>query len=138
LDAFRFVADALNSSLENALRERGGIGEVRRRSAGHPTHFSILFDLELENNRKGNYGFQVGALKNGGFQVQQELCTITDGTQENSAFYKVQEGKVLENSESVFPPAIKDRLYLVAAAGLPSFRGIYDALSRMGFYNFQS
>src|SRR4030042_6400647 len=60
LDAFRFVADALNSSLENALRERGGIGEVRRRSAGHPRNFSILFDFELENNRKGNYGFQVG------------------------------------------------------------------------------
>src|SRR5271157_2849936 len=34
LDALRLVAQSLDTSLENALRERGGIGEVRRRSAG--------------------------------------------------------------------------------------------------------
>jgi predicted ATPase len=33
------------------------------------------------------------------------------------------------------PPAVPDRLYLVAAAGLPPFRGIYDFLISMGFYN---
>ena len=33
------------------------------------------------------------------------------------------------------PPASGDRLYLVAAAGLPDFRPLYDALSHMGFYN---
>jgi len=35
------------------------------------------------------------------------------------------------------PPAARDRLYLVNAAGLPAFRPVYDALSRMGFYNLQ-
>ena len=30
LDALHFTADALNTSVEHALRERGGIGEVRR------------------------------------------------------------------------------------------------------------
>jgi len=37
LDALRFVADGLRTSLDHAFRERGGIGEVRRRSGGHPT-----------------------------------------------------------------------------------------------------
>ncbi len=32
LDALRFVADALRTSLDHALRDRGGIKEVRRRS----------------------------------------------------------------------------------------------------------
>ena len=36
LDAIRFVADALRTSLDHALRDRGTIKEVRRRSGGHP------------------------------------------------------------------------------------------------------
>ena len=32
LDALRFVADAVRFSLDHALRDRGGIGEVRRLS----------------------------------------------------------------------------------------------------------
>jgi len=35
LDALRFVTDALRTSLDHALRDRGGIKEVRRRSGGH-------------------------------------------------------------------------------------------------------
>ena len=41
LDALHLVRDALNGSLDNALNERGGLSEVRRRSSGHPNHFEI-------------------------------------------------------------------------------------------------
>ena len=37
LDALRFIADSLRFSIDHALRDRGGINEVRRRSGGHPT-----------------------------------------------------------------------------------------------------
>jgi hypothetical protein len=47
LDALRFTSDSLRSSLDNALRERGGIAEVRRRSGGHPTHFGIRLEFQL-------------------------------------------------------------------------------------------
>jgi hypothetical protein len=33
LDALRLIADALNNTLDHAIRERGGIHEVRRRAA---------------------------------------------------------------------------------------------------------
>ena len=33
------------------------------------------------------------------------------------------------------PAAAIDRLYLVNASGLPAFRPVYEALSRMGFYS---
>ena len=33
------------------------------------------------------------------------------------------------------PAAATDRLYLVNASGLPEFRPVYEAFSRMGFYN---
>jgi predicted ATPase len=47
----------------------------------------------------------------------------------------VEDGEVVESSLDILPPASKDRLYLVAAAGLQQFRPLYDALSHMGFYN---
>ena len=47
LDALRFVADALRFSIDHALRDRGGINEVRRRSHGHPTHFGIRLEFSL-------------------------------------------------------------------------------------------
>jgi predicted ATPase len=50
-------------------------------------------------------------------------------------FYKVEDGRLKESSFQVGPPASNDRLYLVAASGLTAFRPLYDALSRMGFYN---
>ncbi|HEY9593177.1 MAG TPA: AAA family ATPase, partial [Spirochaetia bacterium] len=53
LDALRLVAESLNQSLEIALRERGGIAEVRRRSAGHPTHFSVQLAFRLPGGREG-------------------------------------------------------------------------------------
>jgi predicted ATPase len=39
------------------------------------------------------------------------------------------------STAQVAPKAQTDRLYLVAASGLPEFRPVYDRLSRMGFYN---
>ncbi|HSW00240.1 MAG TPA: AAA family ATPase [Sedimentisphaerales bacterium] len=47
LDALRFVTESLNTSLDHALRERGGIAEVRRRSSGHPTHFGVRLEFVL-------------------------------------------------------------------------------------------
>ena len=61
LDALRFVADALNSSLDHALRDRGGINEVRRRSSGHPNHFSIRLDFTLPQDTIGHYALRIGA-----------------------------------------------------------------------------
>lgn len=36
VDALRFTADGLATTLDNAIRSRGGVNEVRRRSGGHP------------------------------------------------------------------------------------------------------
>ena len=41
LDSLRLVSDSLQTTLDHALRDRGGIAEVRRRATGHPTHFGI-------------------------------------------------------------------------------------------------
>src|SRR5882757_8555468 len=58
LDALRFVADALRTSLDHALRDRGTIREVRRRSGGHPNHFAIRIDFTLPTGSLGHYSFR--------------------------------------------------------------------------------
>lgn len=62
LDSLRFVSQALDENLDNALRERGGATEVRRRSTGHPTHFSVALDFRGDTYQ-GTYKFSIGAVK---------------------------------------------------------------------------
>lgn len=135
LDALRLVTDGLNTSLDHALRDRGGINEVRRRSSGHPTHFGIRLEWKLPDDTEGVYAFRVGSQKKGGFEVQKEECRVFSSHQLDEQFYQVECGQLVNSSYKVTPPVSSDRLYLVAAAGLPVFRPLYDALSHMGFYN---
>ena len=76
LDALRLVSEGLNTSLEHALRDRGGINEVRRRSSGHPTHFGVRLEWALPDGTEGVYAFRVGAQRKGGFEVQKEVCKV--------------------------------------------------------------
>lgn len=130
LDALRFITDALSVSVEHALRDRGGINEVRRRSSGHPTHFGVRIEFDLGNGQSGHYAFRIGAKAASGFEVQQESCTIG-----GLAFFIVQSGKITDTSLTSPPAALPDRLFLVNASGQPEFRPLYDALLHMGFYN---
>ena len=136
LDAPRFVADALNSSLDHALRDRGGINDVRRRSRGHPNHFSIRLEFVLPEGLTGHYALRIGTRSPGGYEVQTEECRIQNKSCLTSEeYFRVESGTVTDTSVEVAPAAASDRLYLVNASGLPEFRPIYDAFSRMGFYN---
>jgi|SRR5215470_5769942 len=47
LDALRLTAQALDENLDNALRERGGVGEVRRRSR-RSTSLGIRIDFVID------------------------------------------------------------------------------------------
>lgn len=136
LDALQFVADSLRSSLDHAIRDRGGINEVRLRSGGRPNHFGVRLEFSLHSSQRGYYAFRIGALKGGGFVVQKEECSIVGpDTLSPPVQYTVREGKVTAASSQVAPAASSDRLYLVNASGLPEFRPLYEALSNMGFYN---
>ncbi|OSI09730.1 AAA family ATPase [Neisseria zoodegmatis] len=133
LDALQLVRDALNNSLENALSERGGLNEVRRRSSGHPTHFGIRLEFTLPNGQQGHFAFDIGALKDRGYEVKTEECVI--GGIGKGPFYKINKGKLEKSSESTFPAVTTDRLALVAVSGLQAFRDVFDALSSMSFYS---
>lgn len=133
LDALHLVRDALNGSLDNALNERGGLSEVRRRSSGHPTHFGIRLEFAMSSGQRGHYAFNVGALKDRGYEVQAEECVID--AIGKGPFFKIERGGIRASSEGTFPAVTADRLALVAASGLTMFRPVFDALAAMGFYN---
>ncbi|WP_038217718.1 AAA family ATPase [Xenophilus azovorans] len=133
LDALHFVRDALAGSLDNAINERGGLNEVRRRSSGHPTYFGIRLEFRLKDGREGWYAFDIGAMASGGYEVQHEKCVI--GGIGKGPFFRIEKGRLIDSSEAAFPAVTADRLALVAASGFTAFRPVFDALTAMGFYN---
>lgn len=135
LDALRFVADGLQTSLDHAIKSRGGLQNVRRTSTGHPRNFRIDLEFNLAEMKIGRYGFEVAARKEGGFSVKSEHLTIFTPSNERVAFYRVLDGELKESSAATMPKAVPDRLYLVVASGIPEFREVYDSLTAMGFYN---
>jgi predicted ATPase len=135
LDSLRFIADALHSSLDHAIRDRGGINDVRRRSGGHPNHFSIRLDFTLPDSSTGHYAFSIGARKRGGYEVETEECRLwSPPLFTEDKYFRIDNG-IVTSSVKVAPVATTDRLYLVNASGLPEFRPVYEAFSRMGFYS---
>lgn len=141
LDALRLTSESLQTSLDQALRSRGGAAEVRRRSTGHPTHFAI--DLEFRGeDLQGAYGFEVGTgRKGGGFRIAREYCDVwfdsraSEGERYADARFSVVGGELDFATEPVMPPVSEQRLYLVAAAGLEPFRPIFDGLAGISVFN---
>lgn len=134
LDAMRFVVDGLSSSLDHAIKSRGGIEAVRRRSTGHPHNFAVELDLEIDDAHFALYGFEIAAQKSGGFSVKKEQLEVRSGSNARLAHYLVEDGQLRQSSGSL-PQVLADRLYLVNVSGLPDFRPVYDGLISMGFYN---
>lgn len=133
LDALHLVRDALSGSLDNALNERGGLAEVRRKSNGHPTHFGVRLEFTLRDGGTGYYAFEVGALAGGSYEVRHEECSLRGFG--NGPYFRLERGQLQAGSEASFPAVTSDRLALVSASGLAAFRPVYDALTAMGFYN---
>ena len=134
LDVLRFSADALHLSLDRALRERGGFGEVCRRAAVPAEHFGIRLDFLLGEAR-GWYAFTIGGRADGSYVVGREECRVSSEGREAEAFFQVENGRCVATSLTYPPVTDGALLYLVRAASAPEFRPVYRALCDMGFYH---
>jgi predicted ATPase len=140
LDSLHFISDGLQTSLDHAIKSRGGIDAVRRRSTGHPRNFSIRVEFNLPGDVVGTYAFEIAARTSGTFAVKREKLVLLNHLSRTIARFDREESRISdaqtdESREPVMPPVAEDRLYLVNAAGLPKFRPAYDALLSMGFYS---
>lgn len=135
LDALRFTSDSLSTTLEFAMRERGGIDQVRRRSLGsRPPNFSIEMRASLAGG-SATYGFKIAAASERSFVVAHEQCVVIHSSGRRASF-TVERGDVKQwTLSSPAPAPADDRLYLVTASGLSEFRPLFDALTRTAFLN---
>jgi predicted ATPase len=136
LDALRFVADSLQSSIDHAIRSRGVLYGISRRGVD-PPEFNVFLGIALPGKREATYLIVVEILPSGEFKVSTEMLKVTSGDKTLHE-YVVRGGKVLKSSISQPPAAQSDRLYLVAVSGFPEFRPVYDALTGMRFYDFNA
>lgn len=136
LDALRFTADAVNTTLEFAIRERGGIEKVRRKPlGGRPTNPGVALRVRVGAG-EAEYSFKIAAVEGLGFRVARERCRIFDERGElRNEFYIKDEQVAAWTLASSAPAASLDRLFLVAASGQPEFRPVWDVLRRMVFHN---
>ncbi len=108
---------------------------MRRRSTGHPRNFAITLEVLLPDWQIARYGFEVSAREQGAYAVRHEFLRIRSASGMLISGYEVKSGKVVSSTVDKMPPGFSDRLYLVNAAGFPTFRATYETLVSMGFYN---
>lgn len=136
LDAFAFISDACNNTLDAALRNRGGIGAVRRKSGGHPNNFGMSFFLRLSDQRNAFFAFEISALPGEKFEIRKEVASISDPDPTRSFEYRVSRGRVEVMTEIGVTPDIRpDRLFLTSVAGLKPFDLLFDAMSSLAVYD---
>ena len=136
LEGLGFTAEALRYSLDHALRERGGIDEVRRRDGERLGGFAIRIDLRFAD-AAGWYGFEICGTGRGGYIVRREECVVRSDYPELCGNFRVYDGSTVTSSISKPPPSVgADRLYLLPASAYKPFRPVYDALSAMAVYKF--
>jgi len=133
IDALAFVKDCLADSLESAFRDRGGIGAVRRRSAGHPTDIEISIIMYLEDNLSASYSFKIAAKFEKKFTVAFERCQVRGLLKEHE--FEIKEGEFVKEIPGIRPKVSLDRLGLYAASATDEFRPVYDFLTSMRFYS---
>ena len=141
LDALRFVSDCLNTSVDEALRVRGGFRAVCRSPDEPDASFSIKLTLKLEKEGKAEFLIKVAANSESSFEIARETCEFPDSSDDLRPWKYERLGHTsvelslpeLKMKLRPFPP-IRGRLYLGIAAS-DSFYAVHQSLANMAFYN---
>ena len=134
IDALSFLQECLADSVELAFKNRGGIGAVRRRSAGHPTHIGIRVLCDIGPSLSADYAFEIAARPTEQFSIARERCSIRQFMGQDHR-YEVADGEFVQEIRGIRPRMSADRLALFVASATEEFRPVYDFLSSMRFYS---
>ena len=111
LDALRFVVDALQTSLDHAVKTRSGVDAVRRRSTGHPRNFAIELEIDLLDFKTAVYGFEIGSQPEGGFFVKHERLKVLNPRNDVISQYRLLDAKMVSASAEKMPPASRSPVF---------------------------
>lgn len=137
LDALTFVQECLSTSIEAALRARGGFLQVRYGFADSGTSgVGFRLVLELGPESIADYSFELVVRDAGLVGVGEERCVLSDAGRETYRF-EVKAGAFLTPIPGLRAAIEPDRLALYAASAVEEFRPVYDFLTGMRTYSIQ-
>lgn len=132
VDSLQFIADALLTTLDYAIRKRGGVrGLVHRKSE---EWLEIRLTFQFAGDRHAEYAFTLerGRVTSENLKVRSTRFGI--GYERHGTEIRIHGmGAVLAPS---IPAQSDDRLALVSLSGNAVFREAYDALTSMRLYRF--
>ncbi len=135
LDALRFVADCLNTSVDQALRSRGGFRSVCR--MGTAKTFSIKLVLALGAEFYAEYFMEIGANSEERlYSVVRENCSITvwQGAEKKYDFARNLSKIEVQPETYPYPQPPPYALFLPFLSGWPHYEKLLLAMTRMAFY----
>jgi len=135
VSAFSFLADAMASPLQAVFDKAGGISTVRNRSSGrsYPPNLGLRVDFGRLNGKavSGFYAFEVRALKNYGFSVVREQCSV------GGAWFDRIGTKFTSNVGGMKPSLDPASLSLPLVGGEAKFAPVLRTLASMRVYSIE-
>jgi predicted ATPase len=137
MDALAFVQECLSSSIEAALRRRGSFYQVcYGLGAQDGLGIGVRLLVELNPERVVDYAFAIVSRDDGGVEVAEERCVISERNEERHRF-EVRSGEFVTPIPGVRAALESNRLALYAASATEEFRPVYDFLVAMRMYSIQ-
>ena len=135
VSAFSFLADAMASPLQAVFDKAGGISTVRNRTSGrsYPPNLGLRVDFGRLNGKaaSGFYAFEVRALKNYGFSVVREQCSV------GGAWFDRIGTKFTSNVGGMKPSLDPASLSLPLVGGEAKFAPVLRTLAAMRVYSIE-
>jgi predicted ATPase len=142
LDALHFIAEALQTSVDEAIGRRGGFEWLRRREANAAEPVSIRLEFGLPFRKHCDYELALSKTNGDGLPTIHERVNVYDSSGRANCSLQRDGNEAAEidtpylHPPPLMPPVRRDRLYLSSAAGWPEIQEPHDALLSMGFYRF--
>ncbi|MEA2599887.1 MAG: hypothetical protein QOF89_879 [Acidobacteriota bacterium] len=144
VDALAFMAEAMTSPLNSVITRRGGISALCHRppSAAGASGFGLALELEIpsEEISSAQYGFEVQALPQRGFQVTREQCVIM-GSEGRIYFARTEDpihGSVSDSSfANLIPLTHSSSLVLPLVGGHKAFAPVVRTIAAMLAYSIE-
>lgn len=133
-DAFRFLANALNDGLENAIEARHGFDAVRRVVDGRRGAVKLRFEL-AHPDWTGEYEFSLAATNGGEYKVASETAVVRSADGSSITRFETRDGEVKQAPEGLERPAT-DRINLTfpKLGGDERLKPLFDALRAAEVY----
>ena len=132
VSAFSFLADAMRMPLQTAFDRIGGVTAVGNRSSGGGRPPNLAMRIELEEESRAFYAFEITDLEAGDFSVVREKCAFSTG--KKRYWFDRGYNYFKSNVSGLDPSTDPASLALPLVGGAKAFNRLWRELSWMRIY----